>query len=65
MQVLKTVLPMLNQQPLQHSLEHLQIIKQLDLACCCLQPLEQRRQNVLYMLGHQLNYSALLCMHCL
>ena len=27
---------------------------QLDPAYCCLQPLEQRRQNVLYMLGHHL-----------
>ena len=31
---------------------------QLDAAYCCLQPLEQRRQNVLYMLGHHLNHPA-------
>ena len=29
---------------------------QLDTAYCCLQPLEQRRQNVLHMLGHHLNH---------
>ena len=31
---------------------------QLDTAYCCLQPLEQRRQNVLHMLGHHLNHSS-------
>ena len=29
---------------------------QLDTAYCCLQPLEQRRQNVLHMLGYHLNH---------
>ena len=29
---------------------------QLDTAYCCLQPLEQRRQNVLHMLGCHLNH---------
>ena len=29
---------------------------QLDAAYCCLQPLEQRRQNVLHMLGCHLNH---------
>ena len=29
---------------------------QLDTAYCCLQPLEQRLQNVLHMLGHHLNH---------
>jgi len=42
-QVLETVLELL-------LTEH----GQLDPAYCCLQPLEQRRQNVLYMLGHHL-----------
>ena len=46
-QVLETVLELLLS-------EH----GQLDAAYCCLQPLEQRRQNVLYMLGHHLNHPA-------
>ena len=45
MQVLGTVLELL-------LTEH----GQLDTAYCCLQPLEQRRQNVLHMLGHHLNH---------
>ena len=47
LQVLETVLELLLS-------EH----GQLDAAYCCLQPLEQRRQNVLYMLGHHLNHPA-------
>ncbi len=47
LQVLETVLELL-------LTEH----GQLDAAYCCLQPLEQRRQNVLYMLGHHLNHPA-------
>lgn len=47
LQVLETVLELL-------LTEH----GQLDTAYCSLQPLEQRRQNVLYMLGHHLNHPA-------